>query len=79
VQQAATTGGLAAQLANDFSRRVSELSRSVNERPHKDFVHQINDFEHRLADARKKGQASESAYTQIEAALQALRVDSGGD
>jgi eukaryotic-like serine/threonine-protein kinase len=79
VQQAAATGGLAAPLARDFSHRVTELSRSANERPHKDFVHQLNDFEHRLADARKKGQASETAYSQIESALQALRRGSGGD
>jgi hypothetical protein len=54
---------------------VSELSRTIDARPRKDFVHQLNDFEHRLADARKKGQVSESAYTQIEAALNALRGD----
>lgn len=75
VQQAATNGGLAEPLARDFNRRVSELSRSVDARPRKDFVHQLNDFEHRLDDARKKGQVSEAAYTQIEAALQALRGD----
>jgi serine/threonine-protein kinase len=75
VQHAAATGGLAGPLAGDFNRRVSELSRTIDARPRKDFVHQLNDFEHRLADARKKGQVSESAYTQIEAALNALRGD----
>lgn len=78
VRKAATTGGLAEPLAKDFSRRVSELSRSVNQHSRKGYVHQIGDFEHRLADARKKGQVSASTYTQIEAALQALRGDFGG-
>jgi hypothetical protein len=50
----------------------------VDQHSRKGYVHQINDFEHRLADARKKGQVSESSYAQIEAALQALRGDSGG-